>query len=329
VRKKAFKEVLHERFVRQGVTSIYDFPSPDGIRISQELLNTNELPLRLRYQIIIDRTADDDAIMKTGLMTGFGNDWLRIGGIKIFVDGAGKTAVRYDPPGQKEKYAGILKVTQEELNEMVLEAHEAGFQLWIHAIGDKAQDMTLDALELALQKVPREDHRHRIEHAGNAAGPNTPGQLDRMKRLGVIPVPTAAWIYLGSGQRTPMTKRFIYRTLLDQGFRPPGNSDSLGSMPESMNPLFSIWAAVARKTRAGELNCPEESITVMEAIRMYTMDSAYSGFEEKVKGSIEKGKYADVIVLSEDPLTVPVDRIKDIQVETTIIDGKIVYQKQT
>jgi predicted amidohydrolase YtcJ len=128
---------------------------------------------------------------------------------------------------------------------------------------------------------------------------------------------------------TAAEKSFIYRTLLDQGFRPPGNSDSLGSMPESMNPLFSIWAAVTRKTRTGELNCPEEIITVMEAIRMYTIDSAYSGFEEKVKGSIEKGKYADLIVLSADPLTVPVDEIRDIKVETAIIDGKIVFQSQS
>ena len=146
-----------------------------------------------------------------------------------------------------------------------------------------------------------------------------------MKRLGVIPVPTGAWIYLGRAFKGTQAKvPFIYRTLLDEGFRPPGNSDSLGSMPESMSPFFSMWAMVTRKTRSGELLAPEQAIAPAEAIHIYTMYGAYSGFEEQIKVSIEKGKLADLIVVSDDPLTVLPDRLKDIKAEMTIVDGKII-----
>jgi predicted amidohydrolase YtcJ len=97
-------------------------------------------------------------------------------------------------------------------------------------------------------------------------------------------------------------------------------------MPESMNPFFSIWAMVTRKTRSGELLAPQQAITPFEAIRIYTIFGAYSGFEEKIKGSIEKGKLADLIVVSDDPLTVSLDKLKDIKVQTAIIDGRIVKE---
>lgn len=330
--KEAIKKTCLKYFIKQGVTTVYDLPATaDSIRIYQELLKHGELPLRFRPYITINNSAgtkkivDLDCLLKLGLQTGFGNDYLRLGGIKIFSDGSGRTAAFYDPPGQTKHWRGLLKLTPEELNKNVVEAHNAGFQVWIHAIGDKAADVALDALELALKEMPKKDHRHRIEHSGVSR--TTSEHLKRMKRLGIIPVPTAAWICRGSAVPKG-TKVHIYRTLLDQGFLPPGNSDSAGAMPEGINPLFSIWCMVARKTYSGELNCPEERITVMEAIRTYTMNGAYSGFEEKIKGSIEIGKLADFIVLSDNPLTCDVDKIKDIQVEMTIIDGKIVYERQ-
>jgi predicted amidohydrolase YtcJ len=332
VREQSVKEVL-EGFARNGVTNIYDFPSPDGLRMYQDLLAKGELPVRLRCQLILsmahDRDPDstfDEAFLKYGIHTGFGNDWLKIGGIKLFLDGESETGLRYDPPGQKRKWVGVPKMDQETLNRVVVEAQKNGFQIWIHALGNRAQDMALDAYELAQREYPRADARNRIEHAGNQeAGATSQEQLDRMRSLGVIPVPTGAWIYLGRAFKgTQAEVPFIYRTLLDEGFQPPGNSDSLGSMPESINPFFSMWAMVTRKTRSGDLLAPEQAITPAEAIRIYTMFGAHSGFEEKNKGSIEVGKLADLIVVSDDPLTVPPDILKDIKVETTIIDGKIV-----
>jgi predicted amidohydrolase YtcJ len=337
VREQGVKEVL-EGFARNGVTTIYDFPSPDGLRMYQGLLAKGKLPVRLRCQLILsmahDRDPDstfDEAFLKYGIHTGFGNDWLRIGGIKLFLDGESETGLRYDPPGQKEKWVGVPKMDQATLNRVVVEAQQNGFQIWIHALGNRAQDMALDAYELAEREYPRADARNRIEHAGNQeAGATSQEQLNRMKRLGIIPVPTGAWIYLGRVYKgTQAEVPFIYRTLLDQGFQPPGNSDSLGSMPESMNPFFSMWAMVTRKTRSGELLAPEQAITPAEAIRIYTMFGAHSGFEEKKKGSIEVGKLADLIIVSDDPLTVPPDKLKDIKVVTTITDGKIVNSEES
>lgn len=329
VREESLKEVMQD-FLKKGVTSIYDFPSSDGMRIYQKLRDEGLLPLRLRSQIILTGTDPgfQQFVINYGPRTGFGDDWLRLGGIKLFVDGETESAVRYEPAGQREKWVGDARYTQEELNDIVLRAHKAGFQVWTHALGDKAQDMILESYERAQTTAPRLDPRHRIEHAGNnEAGPTTAEQLEKMKRLGVIPVPTGAWIYLGHAAfKTQAKVPFIYRTMLDHGLRPPGTSDSLGSMPESTNPFFSMWAMVTRKTRDGELNGAEEAITMKEAIHGYTIDGAYSGFEEKNKGSLERGKLADLIVVSADPLTVPSDQIKDIRVLMTVIDGKIVWQ---
>ena len=329
VRKQSLKEVM-EYFTSVGVTTIYDFPSGDGMKIYQDLRDSGQLPLRLRYQIILtgQPAAFADFVLNYGPRTGFGDDWLRLGGIKLFVDGETESAVRYDPPRQRVKWVGGARYTQDELNDIVLRAHKAGFQVWTHALGDKAQDMILEAYERAQTADPRPDPRHRIEHAGNQeAGPTTSEQLDRMKSLGVIPVPTGAWIYLGHAAfKTQAEVPFIYKTMLAHGLHPPGSSDSLGSMPESMNPFFSMWAMVTRKTRSGEFNGPSEAISIKEAIHGYTVDGAYSGFEEHIKGSIELGKLADLIVLSADPLTIPADQIKDIKVLKTFIGGKVVSQ---
>ena len=328
-RKRLVKEVL-EDFRQKGVTSIYDFPDGDGMRIYQDLHAADQLPVRLRWQIILTGkpAAFGDFVINYGPRTGFGDDWLRLGGIKLFVDGETESAVRYDPPGQRKTWVGGVRYTQDELNDLVMKAHQAGWQIWTHALGDKAQDMILEAYERAETAYPRPDARHRIEHAGNQeAGATTAEQLARMKRLGVIAIPTGAWIYLGhQAFKTQAEVPFIYRTLIDDGLRPPGTSDSLGSMPESTSPFFSMWTMVTRKTRDGTRLGAAQAITIAEAIRCYTMNSAYSGFEENLKGSLERGKLADLIVVSADPLTVPSDSIKDIKVLTAIVGGRIRWQ---
>jgi predicted amidohydrolase YtcJ len=325
--KQSVKEVM-EDFQRKGVTTIYDFPDGPGMKIYQELRDEGQLPVRLRYQIILTGAppAFADFVINFGPRTGFGDDWLRLGGIKLFVDGETESAVRYDPPGQREKWIGDARYTQDELNDIVMRAHTAGFQVWTHALGDKAQDMILEAYERAERAIPRPDPRFRIEHAGNnEAGPTTDENLDRMRRLGVIPVPTAAWLYLGHDAfKTQAKVPFIYRTMLDHGVRPPGTSDSVGSMPASTSPFFSMWVMVSRKTHDGTLLAPQEAISIREAIRSYTIDGAYSGFEDKIKGSIEPGKLADLSILSADPLTIPTDQIKDIRVLTTVLGGTVI-----
>jgi predicted amidohydrolase YtcJ len=212
----------------------------------------------------------------------------------------------------------------------VLAAHEAGWQIWIHAIGDRAQDIALDAFEAALAKDPRPDARHRIEHFGNAVvAKGAEERFQRMERSKIIPVPEASFLWASTGARRPRpgVTSYAIKTLIERGFHPPGNSDTLGTMTRAINPWFPISRAVLRTSRDGTEVDPQEAITVMEGIRMHTLWAAESGFEEDIKGSIEVGKLADLVVVSEDPLKVPPERILDLRCEMTVLDGKIAYRR--
>lgn len=349
-RKASLLKVLQE-FAKGGVTSIGDFPQAQSMKIYQELHEEGKLPVRLRFNLFTsgnkggakseasesstaepaNATADtyDNFLISLGPRTGFGDDWLRLGCAKLFIDGETLSAVRYDDPIKRTTWKGDLRISQPDLNAFVEKAHRAGWQVCIHAMGDKAQDMALEAIEKAQVAMPRPDPRHRIEHMGiNEAGPTTDRQLELAQRLGVLPILTPAWIFLGpEAFKTMKDPPFIYRRLLDKGFKIPGSSDSAGSMPESWRPFFSIWTQVARKTRTGELNSPEQAINVGEAIRGWTLDSAYAEFSEADKGSLEIGKLADMIIVQADPFAVSTDEIKNIEVLTTIVGGEIVYEK--
>ncbi len=322
--KEAIKKTCREA-LSYGVTSIQEFTSwPESMRIYQELYKNGELSLRVQLCPCVwglYKTVDLDDILKLGLQTGFGNEWLKFGRIKIFVDVEG-----YDVDGRLESWP---RINQEKLNELVLKAHKAGIAIMMHATDRAGQETAIKAVETAVNEFPDMDHRARIEHFG---GGYWPEGIERLKRLKMIPVPTPysslGWYgdaWLESSQ--PGDKAVIYRTLLNEGFMPPGNSDGMGTDPEALNPWWSIWCLVARKTRLGQLICPEEGVTVMEAIRIYTMYSAYAGFEEQIKGSIEVGKMADMVVLSEDPLSVTLEKLPEIKAEITFIEGKIVYGK--
>ncbi len=150
-----------------------------------------------------------------------------------------------------------------------------------------------------------------------------------MKRDNVIPSPQVAflWRLTDENLKEPDVKFFPMATLIKMGFHPPGGSDTLGTQNFATNPLFSISVAVNRNTKYGSPANPEEAISRMDAIRMFTIWAAYGGFQEKTRGSIETGKLADLVVLSGDPLTVPAEHILDLNVDYTILDGKITYQR--
>ena len=310
---------------RFGVTSIHEFVSwPESSRIYQELHRSGELPLRVQLCPCIwgmQRTADLDGLLNLGIQTGFGNHWVKFGSVKIFVDGEGR-----DEDGVAQEWP---RISQDRLDALVLGAHRGGLRVMMHATSREGQEMAIRAVEAAVAAFPRDDHRHRIEHF---AGDYWPEGLERMKALGMIPVPTPysslGWYgdaWLDSADAAAGGKAVPYRALVDGGFMPPGNSDCMGTEPEALNPWWSIWCVVARKTRSGRSICPEEGLTVMEAIQLYTTHSAYAGFEEGLKGSIEAGKLADFVVLHEDPFEVPVDGLKEIQVKTTVIGGQVVH----
>jgi len=321
------RRAIHQTCVEAasfGVTSIHEFVSwSDSARVYQELYREGDLPLRVQLCPCVwgmQRTVEMDSLLNLGLQTGFGNDWIKFGSAKIFVDGEGR-----DEDGVAQEW---LRITQERLDGLVASAHRAGIRVMMHATSREGQEMAIRAVEAALRDFPKSDHRHRIEHF---AGDYWPEGLARLEQSGIIPVPTPysslgwygdAWLDSSS----PGEKVVPYRSLLDAGFMPPGNSDCMGTEPEALNPWWSIWCVVARKTRSGRSICPEEGLDVLEAIRLYTTFSAYAGFEEARKGSLEPGKLADLVVLSDDPFEIPVDALKDVQVQTTIVGGRVVHE---
>ena len=227
---------------------------------------------------------------------------------------------------------GGVSRTQDILNKQVVEGHKAGWQMWIHANGDRAQDMVLTAYEAAQQTMQRPDARHRIEHFGHFLtqdAARSDERLARMLRGKVIPASQVAFLWRLTNQNLeePDVKFFALATLLQRGFHPSGGSDTLGTQNFATNPWFSIATAVNRKTKYGATVQPNEAIGVMDAIRMQTIWAAFAGFQEKDKGSIEVGKLADLVVVSENPLKIGVDRLGQVQTDITVIDGRIAYQR--
>jgi hypothetical protein len=331
--REAIRQSLHDLFLAQGVTTVYEMPhGVEPVRIYQELKDSGELPVRLSVSYFIGPgyAFELEDLLATGLRTGFGDDWIKLGAVKIILDGAGVSAATYDPhPGTTDN-RGTLSRDPELLAKQVLAAHRAGWQIWIHAIGDRAQDIALDAFEAAQKELPRADARHRIEHFGNAVVLNhAEERYTRMARSKIIPVPEASFLWASTGARRPRpgVTSYAIKTLIERGFHPPGNSDTLGTMTRAINPWFPISRAVLRISRDGTEVDPDEAIGVMDGIRMHTLWAAESGFEEKLKGSIEVGKLADLSVVSEDPLSLSPDRLLELRCEMTVVDGKIAYRR--
>jgi len=346
--KEGVRQILEKFYLEKGVTTVSDMSSPQTYRAYQQLRSEGHLPTRVRINYFITNgahpgpmgtrlTAKD--LAQTGLFTGFGDDWIRVGAIKIILDGVwGTTAAVYRPfwNGSGTTWIpnnhGGTSWTQEQLNEAVLEAHEAGWQVQIHANGDRAQDMVLDAYEAAQRAFPREDARDRIEHFGHfmQKDERTPQRLERMARDGVIPSPQPAflWRLTNVNIKEPDITFFGMKTLISHGFHPAGGVDTIGTQNFATRPLFSIARAVRRDTKYGAIVQPDEAISVMDGIRMYTIWSAYANFLEKKLGSIEVGKLADFVVLHSDPFTTPIERLSGIPVDITVLDGKIAYTRE-
>jgi hypothetical protein len=279
---------------------------------------------------VIESHIGSKSLIELGLITGFGDQWLRVGGVKMSIDGGitGRNACFYEPYEDDSHNHGIIRIQQDELNETILNCHQAGLRCCVHAIGDRAFDMALDAYETALAKLPGTNHRHRIEHMGNWL--STAERMQRLVRMGLIAIPNISLGYFVGdaildclGEKR-MAKSFPFKTLLRNGVIIAGGSDAPGYWP--VDPLRDISACVSRKMRWGDVLVPEERLTVEEAFAMHTTTAAYAGFAEDYKGTLEVGKLADIAVLAEDPFEIPGERIKDIKVEMTIVGGEVKYQ---
>jgi hypothetical protein len=320
------------QFSEWGITSTHDASGQMlGIRGYQELLAEGVRRVRVSLMVSIKpwRAGDEDmldSMASLGLESGFGDEWLRIMSLKIMGDGsgAGGTSGVYTPQHRGPKGLGLMTTPAEDMERIVARAHEAGLRVSIHSIGDRGIDIALDCIEKAQKAKPVKDTRHRIEHNSCC----TPKQLKRIKKLGVVPSSSIGYMY-GLGDQYaenygPERVRWLHphKTMKEMGIIAGGNSDCPVTF---YSPFVQIYAAVTRKTSSGQVVGPEEAISVMDAIRVYTMNGAYLSKEEDLKGSIEVGKLADMIVLDRDMLTIPHDEIKDVKVLTTIVNGKIVY----
>ena len=328
------------RYLAEGITSVTEAgvgggwigQSPVELAAYVTARDQGRLHVRVELMVISDvfhplgaHPSDGiDTGIDLGLRTGFGDDWLRLGPMKIFTDGSlvGRTAAMSAPFDGEPGNSGYLQADADQLTERIIEAHRAGWRVAAHAIGDRAIDLALDAFADAADQYPRPRPRHRIEHFAAAR----PDQVARAAKLGVIAVGQGRFASeLGDGMLAavgPERAAWLYRqrSLLDAGLVLPGSSDRPVA---SGAPLLGIHDMVNRRTATGAPFNAAEAITPAEALRAYTWGSAYASKQERTKGSISPGKLADFTVLSEDPTAVAPDRIAGLEVIATFLDGAL------
>jgi predicted amidohydrolase YtcJ len=319
-----------------GVTSVQDMDGSDAatrrklFRLYQRLAKSGQVTLRvdLRWPL-----AGWEQLAQLGAESSLGNDWVKIGGVKGFVDGSlgSSTAKMYDSFLNEPGSTGVFVTPLNKLHEYILGADRSGLSVAVHAIGDRANAELLDIFaEVARQNGPR-DRRFRIEHAQHLR----PQDYRRFCELGVIPsmqpyhaVDDGRWAEGRIGARR-CASSYAFRSLLDAGARLAFGSDWSVA---PLSPILGIDAAVNRRTLDGKHPngwFAEQKITVQEAIEAYTLTSAYAAFEERDRGSLELGKLADLVVLSRDILAPGErDHLAETEVVTTLVGGRTVYEKK-
>jgi predicted amidohydrolase YtcJ len=316
---------ISELLTAAGLTTVHDAgANRDRIQAYQDARSAGELRHRSHFLV---RGADTfNGFKAAGIAYGFGDDMLRVGGVKYAADGsASERTMRMSTPYVGTNDYGILTMTQQEIEDAVEDAWRHNFRVAIHANGDTTIDMVLKAYERVQQQWPRPDPRNRIEHCSLV----NPDLLARIKALGVIPTPF--WTYAhyhgekwaNYGQEK-MNWMFAHRSFLDAGIVVAGASDY---GPGPFQPLMAIQSMVTRKDFSGNVWGPRQRITVDEALRVATINGAYASHEENTKGSIAAGKLADFTMLAKDPHDVNPDEIKNIQIVRTVVGGRTVYPK--
>ena len=317
-----------DAYVAAGITSSTDASSTAAQQIEayQQAVRAGALKLRTTMMI---REHLLPHLLGLGIKQGFGDDHLRVGPVKLFIDGSliGRTAAVTRPflEDPRPDNLGLTMMSQEELDNYVWQAHAAGFQIAIHAIGDRGIEMVLEAYGKALERLPRADHRHRIEHCGILR----PDLIERIAAMRLVIVTQPIFITeYGDGfirhlglDRIQLT--YPFRSLLDAGIPIVFSSDCPVS---AFEPLKSIEVAVTERTGSGRSYALEEAISVEEALPLYTVNGAYATFEEQRKGRLRPGMLADFAVLEQDPRQVEPEAIASVPISQTIIGGQTVYE---
>jgi predicted amidohydrolase YtcJ len=301
-------KLANEAFLASGITSLQDATwnnSAGRWQLLRRLKDRGALLPRVTMM-----TGADAVDERPSFSPSDSADHLRLGPVKVIIQTA----------------TGSLNPPQEELNRLALQVHELGLQLAFHVDERETLEAAITALERTLSRAPRADHRHRLEHCSVCPPP----LMKRLKETGAMVVTQPPFIYY-SGERYLATVphhdlEWLYAigSLRAGGIRVAASSDA-PVVP--FNPLVGICAAVTRKAASGQSLLPHESISPLEALRSYTIDAACASFEETAKGSISRGKLADLVVMSDDPIAVPPEQIREIEVLATILDGKVVWRK--
>ncbi len=297
--------LANQHYLSCGITSLQEATASNNLsrwQIFQRFRLKSRLYMMFGTQAL-------SQFQEAGLAFGSGDRWLRLGGVKIMLN---ETTGQLYPP-------------QSQLNQQVLAVQQAGFQLAFHTIEESTVAAALTALEYAQSQLPQASRRHRLEHCAECP----PWLLKRLSRLQAVIVTQPPFLYY-SGERylatlTTSQLQWLYRikSPLNRGVVMAGSSDS-PVVPD--NPMVGIYAAVTRRAESGQTLLPQERISARDALAMYTINAAYASFEEDIKGSITRGKLADMVVLSNDPIKSSPEQIKDIKVEMTIIGGKLVWE---
>jgi hypothetical protein len=302
--------LANQELLSLGITSIQDAsPENDFQRWQMFHRWKGEGSLKCRLSLMLG-VEGFNRYQEEGLPPDLSGSGIHLGGVKVVL----------------QETTGQLSPGWEELEQIVPRIHQSDLQVAFHAVEETTVEAACSILEQILRKSPRTEHRHRIEHCSICR----PEMAKRLASLGAVVVTQPAFIYYNGDRylqtvpESQLKHLYPFATLLQAGVKVAAGSDCPVVPP---NPLIGIYAAISRRTETGEAVLPQESVSQLEALRMYTLNAAYSSFEEAVKGSITPGKFADLVVLSDDPGKVPTEEVKDLQVEMTIIDGEVVYRK--
>jgi predicted amidohydrolase YtcJ len=319
-----------QEYHAQGVTSAAEA----GIRDASEMAayaslhQEGKLPLRSYLMMMIDERLD--LLKELGIRTGMGDDMLRIGPAKIFLDGSigGRTARMSQPYDGEDDNLGLWMQDPDVMKRKLIDAHLAGFQCCAHAIGDAAIDLLLSAYEEALEQAPRADHRHRIEHSSILR----PDLLDRIQRIGAIPIPGTTFLhsfqkaYVANLGMDRIRYAYAMREFLDRGIVAAASTDA---PVVSTSAMIGIKTMMTRLSEEGAELYAEEKITLEEAIHAYTWAGAYASFEENIKGTLDPGKVGDVVVLETDLRGVNPEEMGEVNVDLTVMNGEIVFDRDS
>jgi predicted amidohydrolase YtcJ len=312
--------LIAKLFTSKGVTSACDADAgPEDVQGYQDARDAGELAMRV-YCHVSARSLD--RFIEAGIHTGFGDEWVRIGGVKQYADGSisERTAWLSQPYiGIPNHYTGLQLSSAEQLYETGRKAHAAGWQLATHANGDLAIDRILSVYEQIQKELPRKDPRFRIEHCTMA----TDSLIQRMRALQVVPAPFSCYVYFHGDvmhfygkERTQ--HMFPMRSFLDAGLRPTDSSDYTASPSD---PMMWLQSQLTRTDFKGNVWGANQRISLEEAIRCGTINGAYAAFEEGLKGAIRPGQLADLVVVAQDPSKVHPSELLQIQIERTMVGG--------